>query len=334
MASNRFIYYILAAFIAGTLLLIFIQYNSSKNINALIAGNEKVLNEFTVEAELRDLRKNIVIIETGVGKAVSSKDTTHIANLQQEINAIENNLGKLQKIDDNDSSVKYIDQLDEVVHEKIYFNNRALKVLYQLGKQAPDTLINNTRGKELTDSITEITHKIDSSRRQLLTSVTASVDSSGQKARRWGTVLFIMVACSGAALFWFIISRVRKQNQLITQLDASEKQVKESAKVKENFMANMSHEIRTPLNAIVGFTGLLQKKDLDADAIVYVDAIQKSGESLLTIINDILDFSKFEAGMMRIEAVPFSLRELLHSVETNVSAEGKRKTNSIACNSA
>ena len=325
MASNRFIYYVLAAFIAGTLLLIFIQYNSSKNINALIAGNEKVLNEFTVEAELRDLRKNIVTIETGVGKAVSSKDTTHIANLQQEINAIENNLGKLQKIDDNDSSVKYIDQLDEVVHEKIYFNNRALKVLYQLGKYAPDTLINNTRGKELTDSITEITHKIDSSRRQLLTSVTASVDSSGQNARRWGTVLFIMVACSGATLFWFIISRVRKQNQLITQLDASEKQVKESAKVKENFMANMSHEIRTPLNAIVGFTDLLQKKDLDADATVYVDSIQKSGENLLTIINDILDFSKFEAGMMRIEPVPFSLRELLHSVETMFQQKTKEK---------
>src|ERR1700712_5204904 len=148
MASNRFIYYVLAAFIAGTLLLIFIQYNSSKNINSLIVGNEKVINEFKVEAELRDLRKNIVTVETGVGKAVNLKDTTHIANLQQEINDIENNLGKLQKIDDNDSSVKYIDQLDQVIHEKIYFNNRALKVLYQLGKQAPDTLINNARGKE------------------------------------------------------------------------------------------------------------------------------------------------------------------------------------------
>jgi len=92
MASNRFIYYILAAFIAGTLLLIFIQYNSAKNINSLIAGNEKVLNEFKVEAELRDLRKNIVSVESGVAKALSSKDTSNIAGLQQAINAIETNL--------------------------------------------------------------------------------------------------------------------------------------------------------------------------------------------------------------------------------------------------
>ena len=39
MASNRFIYYILAAFITGNLLLIFIQYNSVKNINKLIEGD-------------------------------------------------------------------------------------------------------------------------------------------------------------------------------------------------------------------------------------------------------------------------------------------------------
>src|SRR5450432_1031645 len=168
MTSNRFIYYILAAFIAGNLLLIFIQYNSVKNINKLIDGNENVLNEFKVESELRDLRKNISTIETGVAKALNSKDTTHISGLQQEINAIENNLGKLQKIDDNDSSVKFIDQLDAVIHEKIYFNNRALTVLYQQGNKAPDTLINNARGKELSDSIAAITHKLDSSRRKVL----------------------------------------------------------------------------------------------------------------------------------------------------------------------
>ena len=332
MTSNRFIYYILAAFIAGNLLLIFIQYNSVKNINTLINGNEKVINEFKVEAELRDLRKNISTIETGVAKALNSKDTRHISGLQQEINAIESNLGKLQKIDDNDSSVKYIDQLDAVIHEKIYFNNRALNTLFRQGSNAPDTLINNARGKELTDSITSITHKLDSSRRHVLTAITDSVDKSGQNARRWGTVLFILVAVSGAALFWFIINRVRKQNHLILQLDASEKNVTEAARVKENFMANMSHEIRTPLNAIIGFTGLLKKKNLDEQAATYVQSIHKSGESLLTIVNDILDLSKFEAGMMRIESFPFNLHELLQSVETMFAEKAKEKNLALSLN--
>ena len=53
MSSKRIVYYILATFVLGTLLLIYIQYNSSKNINALISGNEKLLNEFRVNSELK-----------------------------------------------------------------------------------------------------------------------------------------------------------------------------------------------------------------------------------------------------------------------------------------
>jgi len=88
-----------------------------------------------------------------------------------------------------------------------------------------------------------------------------------------------------------------------------------AATVKENFLANMSHEIRTPMNAIVGFTSLLKKRELDPKAKEYAQAIHQSGENLLSIINDILDLSKIEAGMLRIEKTPFSLRDTVRSIE-------------------
>ncbi len=70
-------------------------------------------------------------------------------------------------------------------------------------------------------------------------------------------------------------------------------------------MLNMSHEIRTPMNAIIGFTNLLQKKELDVESGGFVKTIQQSSETLLAIINDVLDLSKIEAGMMRIDSYPF-----------------------------
>src|SRR4030095_8687187 len=116
--------------------------------------------------------------------------------------------------------------------------------------------------------------------------------------------------------FSYVAYKVRQQQHLITRLNISEKKAKVAAQAKENFLANMSHEIRTPLNAILGFTNLLQRRDLDKESKEIILTIQRSGENLLAIINDVLDLSKIEAGMMRIESAPFSIRGLIHSIET------------------
>src|SRR5664279_2388746 len=160
-----------------------------------------------------------------------------------------------------------------------------------------------------------VTHIIESSRQKLLASVTTSINNSGKRALTFSTVLIVLVLVSGAVLFWFNITVMQKQNHLILQLHETDKKVREAVRVKENFLANMSHEIRTPVNAILGFTRLLERKQLDSDSKEYVQTMQKSGENLLAIVNDILDLSKIEAGMMRIESAPFNIRKLFEQIE-------------------
>jgi len=89
----------------------------------------------------------------------------------------------------------------------------------------------------------------------------------------------------------------------------------ESAIVKSEFLASMSHEIRTPLNAILGFVTVLKKTIQEEKSKAYLDIIDSSGQSLLTIINDILDFSKMQSGKFDInkhETVP--LEELSNTI--------------------
>ena len=325
MAAKKFIYYILAGFVLGTLLLIYIQFNSWKNINNLIAGNEKLLNEFKVSSELKDLEKDVITVESKIQGTVSTNGTTHIEGLETEIQQIESGLNQLQKISDDDNSVKYIDELDTLVHEKLKFSHQIMDSFHIAGKTAAEKMIATQKGKKQTDSISNTIQKIESTRKILLANVILSVDKSGKDALRFSTILIALVLFSTAALFWYIINTIRRQIQLIADLNVSEKKVKEAAQVKENFMANMSHEIRTPMNAILGFTNLLQRKKLDDESKKYVQTIQKSGENLLTIVNDILDLSKIEAGMMRIESAPFSIGGLLHSVEVMFKGKANEK---------
>lgn len=107
----------------------------------------------------------------------------------------------------------------------------------------------------------------------------------------------------------------QKQTELAL-IDAKEK-AEEAAAVKANFLATMSHEIRTPLNGVIGITHLLLEDDPKPEHIESLNILKFAGENLLTLINDVLDFSKIDAGRITLEAVPFSLSELVNSIKSS-----------------
>jgi len=325
MTSSRIIFFIVSAFIAGNLILVFLHYNTEKNINNLIGGNQALLNEFAVSEELKTLENNVVLVESKIKGMVTTGDTSYVKGLNQQIANIQSHIDKLQKISDNDSTAIYIDKLDRLVNDKLRFSNEIVQVFTQRGKAAAEQVLAAQNGTSHTDSIQLVAHNIRHLRRSLLTQFTNTIDSSVEKLQWSGTVIIFLVLIVGAGLFWYIINTIRTQNRLILQIRSSEKKLQDAVRVKENFLANMSHEIRTPLNAIVGFTRLLQNKKLDEESRLYVQTIQQSGENLVALVNDILDLSKIEAGVIRIETAPFSLHELVQSIETMFSAKAKEK---------
>jgi signal transduction histidine kinase len=108
-----------------------------------------------------------------------------------------------------------------------------------------------------------------------------------------------------------LAANVNRMNDELQRLYA---ELEATSRHKSEFLANMSHELRTPLNAIIGFSQVLRDEmfgHVNEKQAEYLDDILASGTHLLSLIDDVLDLSKVEAGQIRLEVQPFSVREVL-----------------------
>ncbi|HIB69047.1 MAG TPA: hypothetical protein EYO33_29170, partial [Phycisphaerales bacterium] len=123
----------------------------------------------------------------------------------------------------------------------------------------------------------------------------------------------------------------QEMRELNEDLLAQKQRAEEASQAKGIFLAQMSHEIRTPMNGVLGMASLLDKTSLNDEQRHYLDVIQTSAETLLTVINDILDFSKVEAGKMELSETSFRLRQQIEGVTSLLAQRAHAKGVELAC---
>lgn len=98
-------------------------------------------------------------------------------------------------------------------------------------------------------------------------------------------------------------------------LEIAKNKAEESDNLKSAFLANMSHEIRTPMNAIIGFSNLLNDRDIESGQKKELTSlIVKNSNSLLNLIDDIIDIAKIEAGQLKINLKECTVKALLNDL--------------------
>lgn len=137
--------------------------------------------------------------------------------------------------------------------------------------------------------------------------------------------IWLIVLLGGiSALVFVLAGLILKLRAVIArrrEMEESLKEAKQEAdaanRAKSAFLANMTHEIRTPMNAIIGYSELLQHDTTITDKQRRnLEAINHSGEHLLTLINEILDMSRIEAGKLTIDDGAFRFTDTMYRVKT------------------
>jgi CheY-like chemotaxis protein len=87
-----------------------------------------------------------------------------------------------------------------------------------------------------------------------------------------------------------------------------------NSRLKSSFLAKMSHEMRTPMNVILGMSEYLQNEPLNTQQMDYINDINSSASSFLSLIDDLLNISNIESEKAHLtEQIPENKDEIKKS---------------------
>ncbi|TAJ51907.1 MAG: PAS domain S-box protein [Nevskiaceae bacterium] len=125
-----------------------------------------------------------------------------------------------------------------------------------------------------------------------------------------------------------VVLDATEQKQMELDLKRARAAAESASQAKSRFLANMSHEIRTPMNAVIGLSYLALDAEQEPAKRERLGKINRAAKALLRLLNDILEFSKLEAQKLRLMPVPFSLTDLVDSLQllagTSAAEKGLR----------
>ncbi|MDQ3231909.1 MAG: ATP-binding protein, partial [Pseudobdellovibrionaceae bacterium] len=120
--------------------------------------------------------------------------------------------------------------------------------------------------------------------------------------------------------------REQERTEHLEQANAARAEAEQANRAKSEFLANMSHELRTPLGVVLGFSELIADSDTTPEEKAEnLEIIKRNGRQLLRLIDDILDLSKVEARRLTIEALDFSLPELISGILVDLRPQTQDK---------
>ncbi|MGC4119720.1 MAG: PAS domain S-box protein [Myxococcales bacterium] len=276
---------------------------------------EENLRRLNVELERR-VRERTAALEREIGERRRSEES--LARSEQRYRELVENANSIILRWDTQGRVRFLNEFGQS-----FFGYREEDILGRsvVGTIVPDT---ETSGRDLGALIERITSEPE----RYAVNENENVRSNGRRVWIAWTNRPVRDASGQFDEVLSVGNDITALKEIEQELVKAKEAAESADRLKSAFLANMSHELRTPLNSIIGFTGLLMQGlagPLNAEQSKQLGMVQTGARHLLALINDVLDLSKIEAGQLKIEHVPFDLREAVTGVVRAVEPLAAKK---------
>lgn len=128
-----------------------------------------------------------------------------------------------------------------------------------------------------------------------------------------------------------IVSDISLSKRAEEELKKSSQNLKELNETKDRFISIISHDLRTPFSSILGFTDLLlNDKELDEEVRTqYIQYIQESSKSMLSLVNSLLDWTRLQTGSIKFEPERINVKDLIEKTMQILSGAALQKKISL-----
>ena len=121
----------------------------------------------------------------------------------------------------------------------------------------------------------------------------------------------------------------REQELLLTRLQATQAELEQAVRMRDDFMSIVAHEVRTPLNGLILETQLRKMHLARDNAAAFtldkmhamVDRDERQIKSLIRLIEDMLDVSRIRTGKLSIRPSRFDLVKLVDNLLQNFAPQ-------------
>lgn len=131
-----------------------------------------------------------------------------------------------------------------------------------------------------------------------------------------------------SAFLWFATKRAKSLLDAVIEtrmLDRKLRAANVAVAAKSEVLDNMNQDIKGPISGVMGMSEALRGTDLTKEQTRYVDAIEKSSQTLLTVVQNVLDITQADEASVKSKFSEFNMQVTVEKLGLRYGSLARKK---------